>query len=82
MLFLEKAGEEITEDFFNQLCIGKEINSETIFWLRKRLTEDRLSTLKLPKSVKIELMIKTWNAFRKYKNLKSLRITGEMEKIL
>lgn len=81
-IFAEKSSNEITIDFFNQLCVGKEISCETILWLRKRLTEDRISNLKLPKQAKFELIIKTWNSFRRYKNLKSLRITGEIEKIL
>lgn len=80
--FEEKAGEEVAKDFFNQLCIGKEFTNETIVWLRKRLTEDKISNLKLPIAVKYELIIKTWNMFRKHKQTKTLRITNEIEKIL
>lgn len=80
--FKQKAGEEVAKDFFNQLCIGKEFTNETIVWLRKRLTEDKISNLKLPIAVKYELIIKTWNMFRKHKQTKTLRITNEIEKIL
>lgn len=80
--FLEVSSEEITNDFFTQLCIGKEFTNQTIFWLRNRLIEDRISSLKIPTAVKYELLIKSWNNFRKFKQTKSLRITGEIEKIL
>lgn len=80
--FSDKAGTDIADDFFTQLCYGKEFSNETLIWLRKRLTEDKISNLKLPSPTKYALIIKTWNCFRKGINNKSLRITGDTEDIL
>lgn len=80
--FVEKSDEETANDFFNQLCLGKEYTNETIILLRKKLTDDRISNVKLPISAKYELIIKTWNLFRKNKTVARLVVKNEIEKIL
>lgn len=81
-MFKDKAGQDLADDFFTQLCKGKEFSNETIFLLRKKLTEDKISMTKLPIAAKYGLIIKTWNAYRQGKNLKRLFVSPEIEDII
>jgi hypothetical protein len=69
-----------SDDFLNKLCTGLdlEINSP-IFLLRKKLTEDKMSTSKLSPTHKRALIIKAWNVFRLGKSAKLLRWNKENE---
>lgn len=80
--FGDVAGYDVADDFFTQLCIGKEFSNESIFLLRKKLLEDRIKNVKLPTPTKYGLIIKTWNAYRKGVQWKTLRITPEIENII
>lgn len=81
-IFLKVSDCSDAENFMDELCYGKEFTNDTIIWLRKKLIEDKISKTKLPPTVKIALIIKAWNLYRKGKQVKSLKITNEIEKIL
>jgi hypothetical protein len=60
------------ELFMNQLCTGSNITNQTINLLRTKLMQDKMSPRKMPPTLKMALIIKTWNNF----------ITGTSVKIL
>jgi hypothetical protein len=65
-------------DFMEQLCKGTRINNDTIHWLRKKLTDDKISSFKMQTSYKNAIIIKTWNNFRK--NISTSRVNYNLEK--
>lgn len=67
-------------EFFNQLSSGENIKNETISTLRKALLKDRLSTRKMPSSMRNAIIIKSWNSYRKGVALRSLRFDSDVEK--
>lgn len=80
--FKDRAGEEIALDFMNQLCYGREISNDTIVWVRKRLTEDKISKMKINRNIKVSLIVRAWNLYREGKQVKKLNITNIVEPIL
>jgi len=81
-IFLKVSDCSDAEKFMDELCHGKEFTNDTIIWLRKKLIEDKISKSKLPQTVKIALIIKAWNLYRQGKQVKSLKLTDEIEKII
>lgn len=51
------------ESFMNQLCNGIDIENQTISLLRNKLMQDKMSPRKMPPTLKMALIIKTWNHF-------------------
>jgi hypothetical protein len=77
--FIYKQGAHIAELFMNMLFRGTDISNNTIVLLRNRLIQDGMSKSKISAEYKTALIIKTWNAFLKGKELKSLKYTPETE---
>lgn len=68
-------------DFFDQLCTGTSIENETINNLRNRLIADKIANVKkMPQSVKVALIIKTWNFYRSKVTAKVLKYAADAEK--
>lgn len=80
--FKDKAGEAVADEFMNQLMYGREVSSDTIFWTRKKLTEDKLSKTRLKTNIKIALLIRTWNLYRQGKQVKNLKLSDAIEGII
>ena len=64
-------------EFFNQVGTGENITNNSISLLRKALLNDRVSSRKITTRHKNALIIKSWNAFRKNDQFKSLRFDIE-----
>lgn len=65
--------------FFNQLCYGTEFTNNSIYLLRKKFTDDKISHAKISPNLKSIFLIKVWNAFRTNKEFKILRYDPLME---
>lgn len=59
--------------FMNQLCTGFDVRNKTVSVLRNKLMQDKLSNFKMTQSMKIAIILKTWNCFRKGDELKLLK---------
>lgn len=66
--------------FMNQLCSGLDITNKTIYALRNKLMQDRLSVKKMPLEMKHSLIVKTWNHYRNGAEVSFLRFDPEKEK--
>jgi hypothetical protein len=64
-------------EFFNQVGTGENITNNSISLLRKALLNDKVSSRKITARHKNALIIKSWNAFRKNDQFKSLRFDSE-----
>lgn len=63
----------MSDDFWKKVCTGENIHSgHPVSALRTRLINDRMTKGNMEKREKAALIIKSWNAFRKGKELKSL----------
>lgn len=70
----------ISNDFFEQLCTGRNITNITIELLRNRLIQNRISkTSNLSTKLINALIIKTWNAYRLNKEIKTLKFDEKVE---
>jgi hypothetical protein len=67
-----KINAENAESFMKQLTTGIDIKNNTISLLRNRLMQDKMSVRKINPTVKMALIIKTWNCFVKNETLKTL----------
>jgi hypothetical protein len=67
-----KINPEKADDFMKQLTTGMDINNKTISLLRNRLMHDKMSVRKINPTIKMALIIKTWNCFVKGESLKVL----------
>lgn len=70
---------ENAKDFITQLCTGSEITNSVILLLRNKLIADRLSVKKMTPSMKVSLIIKTWNFYRKNQEVIILKYDPERE---
>lgn len=61
--------------FINQLCSGKNVENDTINFLRMKLVNEKVSVHKLNNTTKQAYVIKCWNAFRSKQNYKILKFT-------
>jgi hypothetical protein len=59
--------------FIDQLCTGRDLQSNAILLLRVKLTDDKIATRKMGVTLKYALIIKAWNAFRTKQALKILK---------
>jgi hypothetical protein len=67
-----KINSENAELFMKQLTTGMDVTNKTISLLRNRLMQDKMSVRKINPTVKMALIIKTWNCFVKGETLKTL----------
>ena len=68
-----------SESFMNELCTGENITNPIIKVLRQKLLQDRLSTKKIPSSLKEAYLIKSWNMYAKNINVSLLKFDYERE---
>lgn len=61
------------EMFMNQLCTGSDISNQTINLLRNKLMQDKMSPRKMPPTLKMALIIKTWNHYINGNHVKILK---------
>jgi len=71
--YLSENDPEKAEMFINQLTTGGNITNNTINLLRNKLMQDKISPRKMPPTLKIALIIKTWNLFVKNEDIKLLK---------
>lgn len=71
--YFSKLNPEKAEDFITQLTTGVNIQNETITFLRNKLMQDKMSPRKMPITLKMALIIKTWNFFIKDQKVKVLK---------
>lgn len=71
--------QEEADMFFDQFALGYDVQNITIINLRNTLIKDKTSLKKMPQSQKIALIIKSWNAFRRGKELKVLKFNPSVE---
>lgn len=67
------------EDFMNQLATGNDIKNPVIINLRNKLINDKLSVRKMGKELKMAIIIKTWNFYRKNETPKILKWDSTIE---
>lgn len=70
---------EMAADFMEQLCTGQNVKNNVIMLLRKKLTDDKLSVKKVTISIKNGWIIKTWNYYRKGKQVKRIILDTSYE---
>ena len=71
MFIFSQKNLEQSEVFMHKLCYGLDLSvNSPIYVLRKKLTEDKISTAKLPAKDRIAIIIKAWNLHRKGKECK------------
>lgn len=73
LAYLYKLNPEKAEDFMEQLCTGLNVTNQSIALLRNKLMQDRMSPRKMPPSLKMALIIKTWNYYTKGIEVKILK---------
>jgi hypothetical protein len=78
--YFQGINESMAEDFFNQLCNAEGNISKPISLLKKKLTDDILSSKKLPVSLKNAYIVKAWNYFRNQESIKVLKFDFDTEK--
>lgn len=61
------------EQFIDQLATGQDIENNAICLLRTKLMQDKMSARKMPPTLKIALIVKTWNFFRENATVKQLK---------
>lgn len=71
--FFIKLNDEKAEEFMKQLTTGIGITNDSILYLRNKLMQDKMSVRKMQPTIKIALIIKTWNHFVTNKNVKLLK---------
>ena len=64
------------EMFMNQLCTGSDITNQTINMLRNKLMQDKMAPRKMPPTLKMALIIKTWNNYINGSHVKILKFDG------
>lgn len=71
--FLSKMDNEKAYDFCNQLATGQDISNSTIALLRTKLMQDKMNSKKMPQTLKIAFILKTWNYYITGKTVEFLR---------
>ena len=71
--------QEDADNFMQQLCSGLNITNNTIGLLRNKIIQDRLSVKKMDIGTRNNLIIKTWNNFRKGTELTLLKFDADRE---
>jgi hypothetical protein len=71
--FLCKKNEDKAEQFMEQLCTGINIQNNVVGLLRTKLMQDKMSQRKMPPTLKMALIIKTWNCYISKTEIKLLK---------
>lgn len=71
--YFHKLNNEKAEEFFKQLTTGIDVENNTILLLRNKLMQDKMSPRKMPQTLKMALIIKTWNYYIKGQEPKLLK---------
>jgi hypothetical protein len=77
--FFLKLNENKAEEFMKQLATGIGISNECILLLRNKLMQDKMSIRKMLPTLKMALIIKTWNLFVKNQTVKILKFEQNRE---
>jgi hypothetical protein len=75
LAFFSDINKEDAIEFMNQLCSGKNVENDSINYLRMKLVNEKVSVHKLQNTTKQAYVIKCWNAFRSKQNYKILKYT-------
>lgn len=79
---LGKISRDNTDEFFDKLSTGVALNqNDPIYVLRERLLKYKTSKLRVSLSLKVGLVFKSWNAYRKGKTLNTLTFNSVSENI-
>lgn len=79
--YLSNISENSADSFFNQLCGVSSIENYSFHSLRKKLISDKISKeSKMTSDVRKSLIIKTWNLFRRGKQVKYLSYDPDADK--
>lgn len=79
---LSKISRDNAEEFFDKLSTGVALSqNDPIYLLRERLLKYKTSKLKVSLSLKIGLVFKAWNAFRRGRTLTTLTFNSVSENI-
>lgn len=74
-----KLNNDKAHSFMLQLTSGINVENETILLLRNKLMVDKMSIKKMPQTLKMALVIKTWNCFITGKTTKFLKFDSTRE---
>lgn len=74
-----KLNSDKAHSFMLQLTSGINVENETILLLRNKLMVDKMSIKKMPQTLKMALVIKTWNCFITGKTTKFLKFDSTRE---
>lgn len=78
-LFAQK-DQELADDFFEQLSSGLKLtDTSPIYHLRKKLEQNKMSSVKMVGKMRQAIIITAWNAYRKGAEMKLLRFNYESE---
>jgi hypothetical protein len=64
----------------NQLATGNDVTNISISLLRTKLMNDKVSMKKMPQELRLALIIKSWNFYRKNERPKILKWDSTNEK--
>lgn len=78
---LKEANPDLTEEFYNQLFLGIDLQKDSAVRLfRQKLINEQSLNKKISQKHKLALFIKTWNSFKKKESIKVLRYDPKTEK--
>jgi hypothetical protein len=77
--YFEQLNSEKAFDFIDKLCTGMNIDNDVISILRNKLLSDKMSLKKIPPTLKMAFIIKSWNAYVKGTNFKILKYDAATE---
>jgi hypothetical protein len=77
--FFRELNADRAEHFMNQLATGIDVENNTISLLRTQLMKDKMSVSRMKSTHKMALIIKAWNFFIKYQEVKQLKFTASRE---
>ena len=70
---------DFVKEFFFNICSYDTCPNQTLNVMRKRICENKGAVKKLPRSIMMAYLIKTWNAYVLNKTIKCLRFNQETE---
>jgi hypothetical protein len=77
--FFYKLNKPKAEKFFTELATGIDVSNKTVNLLRNKLMQDKMSPRKMNATLKMALIIKTWNCYIKGKELTILKHDSERD---
>jgi len=78
--FFHDVSSKDAENFMNQLATGNDVTNISISLLRTKLMNDKVSMKKMPQELRLALIIKSWNFYRKNERPKILKWDSTNEK--